>query len=49
MRIVIQFDAHDPPTGTARTEDEDLGQLRFEGWLELVRVLSELLRQAPAG
>jgi hypothetical protein len=44
MLIRIVIDQVQPLAGTATTEGRD--QLRFEGWLELLRVLSELV--APA-
>jgi hypothetical protein len=46
MLIRIVIDQVQPLAGTATTEGRD--QLRFEGWLELLRVLSELVAPATA-
>ena len=42
MEIRIAIQTMEPLTGTARTERE--GPLPFEGWLELLHVLSTLIR-----
>jgi hypothetical protein len=44
MLIRVVIDQAQPLTGTAATEGRD--PLRFEGWLELLGVVSELV--APA-
>ena len=42
MEICIAIQTTEPLTGTARTERE--GPLPFEGWLELLHVLSTLIQ-----
>ena len=42
MEICIAIQTTEPLTGTARTESE--GPLPFEGWLELLHVLSTLIQ-----
>lgn len=44
MRIQIDLDELDPPAGTVQRPDGD--RLPFEGWLGLLRVLSEELGDA---
>lgn len=51
VEILIAFDATDPPAGRVRRpgRDED-DDIRFTGWLGLLRVLSELMGSpAPEG
>lgn len=51
MRIIIQLDRRDPPTGTIRLGeespedviDDEASPLGFEGWLNLVGILYEVL------
>jgi hypothetical protein len=43
VRIVIELDAWEPPTGTAWTDSSE--HITFGRWLELMQVLAELLRQ----
>ena len=42
MEICISIQTAEPLTGTARTQSE--GPLPFEGWLELLHVLSTLVQ-----
>ena len=42
MKICISIQTTEPLTGTARTQSE--GPLPFEGWLELLHVLSTLIQ-----
>ena len=46
MLIRIVVEQAQPLAGTATTDGRD--PLRFEGWLELLRVLSELVDPAKA-
>lgn len=41
MRIEISVDTFDPPEGTLVADDGEA--IPFAGWLDLLRVLSELL------
>lgn len=41
MRIEIVTDENDPPSGQVLTDDGD--PIAFAGWLDLLRVLAELL------
>jgi hypothetical protein len=41
VRIEISVDTFDPPEGTLVADDGEA--IPFEGWLDLLRVLSELL------
>ena len=45
MLIRIRIERTQPLAGTAATQGSD--PLRFEGWLELLRVISELVAAAP--
>ena len=47
MLIRIWVERMEPLAGTAATEGSE--PLRFDGWLELLRVLSDLVAGAPAG
>ncbi len=47
MLIRIWIERTQPLAGTAATEGSD--PLRFDGWLELLRVISELVAAAPSG
>jgi len=40
VEVALRFETTDPPTGEARVGDDGRA---FVGWLELLRVLSELL------
>jgi hypothetical protein len=44
--IRLWIEGSQPLAGTAATEGSE--PLRFEGWLELLRVVSELVTAAPA-
>jgi hypothetical protein len=46
MLIRIWVERMEPLAGTATTEGSE--PLRFEGWLELLRVVSELVSAAPS-
>ena len=46
MLIRIRISNTQPLTGTAATEGRD--PLHFDGWLELLRVVSELVAAAPS-
>ena len=46
MLIRIRISNTQPLTGTAATEGRDT--LHFDGWLELLRVVSELVAAAPS-
>ncbi|HET9967875.1 MAG TPA: hypothetical protein VFQ68_06525 [Streptosporangiaceae bacterium] len=44
MEILIALDATDPPAGRVRVPDREAHEeVRFAGWLGLLRVLSELM------
>ena len=43
MRIEIELEATEPPSGLVVGPDEE--RVRFTGWLELLRVLSDLFQQ----
>jgi hypothetical protein len=45
--ISVWIEASQPLAGTAAIEGGE--PLRFDGWLELLRVVSELVDTAPAG
>jgi hypothetical protein len=47
MLIRIRIERTQPLAGTAATDD--VGPLRFDGWLELLRVTSQLIGTVPAG
>jgi glyoxylase-like metal-dependent hydrolase (beta-lactamase superfamily II) len=47
MLIRILIETTHPLAGTAATEE--VGPLRFDGWLEMLRVTSELIAAAPLG
>lgn len=52
MRINLSVERAEPLFGHATKEPEDRGDeqtqpMRFEGWLGLLRVLSELVATAP--
>ena len=47
MLIRILIERAQPVAGTAVTEGQE--PLHFDGWLELLRVLSELVTPAPSG
>ncbi|HEU5390853.1 MAG TPA: hypothetical protein VFX25_09650 [Streptosporangiaceae bacterium] len=51
MEILIAFDATEPPAGRVRVPGRDEHEdIRFTGWLGLLRVLSELIGSpAPEG
>ena len=46
MLIRIWVERMEPLAGTAATEGSE--PLRFDGWLELLRVVSELVAAAPS-
>jgi hypothetical protein len=46
VRIEIVLTDRDPPAGWAR-DDERHRDLAFNGWLDLLRVLSQLLGTTP--
>ena len=46
MLIGIWIERTQPLAGTAATEGRE--PLRFDGWLELLRVVSELVAAAPS-
>jgi hypothetical protein len=46
VRIEISVDTFDPPEGVLVADDGEA--IRFAGWLDLLRVLSELLEPKPA-
>lgn len=46
MLIRIWIERTQPLAGTAATEGSE--PLRFDGWLELLRVVSELVTAAPS-
>jgi hypothetical protein len=46
VRIEIVLSDREPPSGWAR-DDERHRDLPFHGWLDLLRVLSQLLGTAP--
>ena len=46
MLIRLWIEGSQPLAGTAATEGSE--PLRFEGWLELLRVVSELVAAAPS-
>jgi hypothetical protein len=45
--IRISIDSTQPLAGTAATDDAE--PLRFDGWLELLRVISTLVVASPSG
>ncbi len=45
--IRISIESTQPLAGTAAVKGND--PLRFDGWLELLRVISELVAAAPSG
>jgi hypothetical protein len=45
MRIEISVDATEPPQGTVVIEEAE--PIPFAGWLDLLRVLSDLLEEQP--
>lgn len=45
VRIEISVDTFDPPEGTLVADDGEA--ISFAGWLDLLRVLSELLEVRP--
>lgn len=47
MLIRISIESTQPLAGIAVAEGSD--PLRFDGWLELLRVISELVAAAPSG
>jgi hypothetical protein len=47
MLIRILIESTQPLAGTAATEEAE--PLHFDGWLELLRVVSELVAAAPSG
>jgi hypothetical protein len=47
MLIRVWIERTQPLAGTAATEEAE--PLHFDGWLELLRVLSELVAAAPSG
>ena len=47
MEVRIALDALDPPAGRIRVSGDD-SELRFTGWLGLLRVLYQVMG-APAG
>jgi hypothetical protein len=47
MLIRIWIHSTQPLAGTAATEEAE--PLRFDGWLELLRVISELVAATPSG
>jgi hypothetical protein len=47
MLIRIRIHSTQPLAGTAATKGSD--PLHFDGWLELLRVISELVAAAPTG
>jgi hypothetical protein len=51
VEILIAFDATEPPAGRVRLPGRDEHEdIRFTGWLGLLRVLSELMGSpAPEG
>lgn len=51
VEILIAFDATEPPAGRVRVPGRDEHEdIRFTGWLGLLRVLSELIGSpAPEG
>jgi hypothetical protein len=51
VEILIAFDATEPPAGWVRRPGHDENEdIRFTGWLGLLRVLSELMGSpAPEG
>jgi len=44
VEVALRFETSDPPSGEATVADE---RRPFVGWLELLRVLSELVESAP--
>ena len=46
MRIEIEVTEHEPPSGMVRTADGSL--VAFDGWLGLMRVLSDAIGTAGA-
>lgn len=45
MRLEIQFDGRDPPVGRVRRADG--AWTAFDGWLGLLRILSDALQDDP--
>jgi hypothetical protein len=43
VEILISLDAIDPPAGRIRVPGEEHEELRFTGWLGLLRVLSDVM------
>jgi hypothetical protein len=44
LEVALRFETSDPPSGEATAADE---RRPFVGWLDLLRVLSELVESAP--
>jgi hypothetical protein len=43
VKILISLDATDPPAGRIRVPGDEHEELRFTGWLGLLRVLNDVM------